>query len=196
MSKYGVDNFDIDIVEECNEYDLNDREKFWIAYYNSYGHSGYNQSEGGENIFHAYGSKNGNAKVNEEDVYFIRECYNNHVDKNSVYEKYYRQKIAIATFQNIWIGLTWRHIHSDVYTKENKEYHRHNTKQINTVIKLPLTEDDITEIKNMYMDKSKSLSDAYKKYEDRINYNTFKDLWYGKTYNKIFQTIHRDGYVK
>lgn len=46
-NKYGQDNFEFSVVEECNESDLNDREIYWINYYDVY-HNGYNQTIGGE----------------------------------------------------------------------------------------------------------------------------------------------------
>lgn len=44
--KYGLDNFNISIIEECSEQDLNDREKYWINYYNTCV-NGYNATLGG-----------------------------------------------------------------------------------------------------------------------------------------------------
>lgn len=39
MQEYGVENFTYEIMENCERNQLNDREKFWIEYYqsNSYG---------------------------------------------------------------------------------------------------------------------------------------------------------------
>lgn len=45
-NKYGEDNFEFSIVEECCEDELDDREIYWIAEYDSY-HNGYNQTLGG-----------------------------------------------------------------------------------------------------------------------------------------------------
>ena len=46
-NKYGEDSFTFDILEECTQDKLNEREMYWIDYYNSY-KSGYNKSLGGE----------------------------------------------------------------------------------------------------------------------------------------------------
>jgi group I intron endonuclease len=50
IKKYGKENFTKEILEECvNEDYLNEREIFWISYYNSRDrHIGYNISEGGK----------------------------------------------------------------------------------------------------------------------------------------------------
>lgn len=45
--KYGIENFEFSILEECSEEQLNDKEKFYIQKYNSY-NNGYNETLGGE----------------------------------------------------------------------------------------------------------------------------------------------------
>lgn len=47
MNKYGIENFIIEIIEQCNHEILSDREIYWINYYNSYG-NGYNATLGGD----------------------------------------------------------------------------------------------------------------------------------------------------
>ncbi len=44
--KYGREHFHIELIEEVEEALLNEREIYWIAYYNSY-HNGYNLTVGG-----------------------------------------------------------------------------------------------------------------------------------------------------
>lgn len=45
--KYGKENFTIETIEVCDSTKLNDREKFYISYYNSY-INGYNSTIGGQ----------------------------------------------------------------------------------------------------------------------------------------------------
>jgi group I intron endonuclease len=47
INKYGIENFKIKILEECNEDVLSDREIYWIEKLNTY-HNGYNATTGGE----------------------------------------------------------------------------------------------------------------------------------------------------
>ena len=47
MRKYGIENFSIELVEECEDNKLNEQEQYWINYYNSY-NNGYNMTLGGE----------------------------------------------------------------------------------------------------------------------------------------------------
>lgn len=48
MRKYGIENFNFEILEECSKGKLDDREKFWIKRYNSTNRDkGYNIEKGG-----------------------------------------------------------------------------------------------------------------------------------------------------
>ena len=52
IRKYGKENFTRTIVEECDNWFLNEREKYWIKYFDSTNHNiGYNVAEGGEGHF-------------------------------------------------------------------------------------------------------------------------------------------------
>ncbi len=44
--KYGIDNFTVEETEECSKEIVNEREIFWIDYYNTF-YSGYNATKGG-----------------------------------------------------------------------------------------------------------------------------------------------------
>ena len=52
FQKYGIENFDFSIIEEIPEEKLNEREQYWIRYYNSYigftNHNGYNMTLGAD----------------------------------------------------------------------------------------------------------------------------------------------------
>lgn len=50
FDKYGIDNFTFEIIELCPKESLNEREKYWIAFYDSY-NNGYNMTQGGEGNF-------------------------------------------------------------------------------------------------------------------------------------------------
>jgi len=46
MRKHGAGIFHIELIEECDNNLLNEREKYWISQYDSYKH-GYNSTPGG-----------------------------------------------------------------------------------------------------------------------------------------------------
>ena len=47
MKKYGYNHFNIEVIEEVSNNLLNEREKYWIKYYDSY-YNGYNSTLGGD----------------------------------------------------------------------------------------------------------------------------------------------------
>lgn len=49
FKKYGIENFSFEKIERVNDEDLDKREKYWIAYYNSY-ENGYNSTLGGRDV--------------------------------------------------------------------------------------------------------------------------------------------------
>ena len=57
FNKYGVENFSVSQIEECDNKDLDNREIYWINYYKTY-LDGYNCTAGGE----------GGIKTYEEDI--------------------------------------------------------------------------------------------------------------------------------
>lgn len=48
MDKYGIDSFVIEVLEECDDELLNEREIYWIQKLNSFGEQGYNCTIGGQ----------------------------------------------------------------------------------------------------------------------------------------------------
>ena len=57
MRKYGVDHFTVEEIEQCREDLLNEKERYWIAYYDSM-MNGYNMTLGGE----------GNSKYTDQEI--------------------------------------------------------------------------------------------------------------------------------
>ena len=47
MNKYGIEHFSIEQIEECHDELLNEREQYWINYYDTF-YYGYNETKGGE----------------------------------------------------------------------------------------------------------------------------------------------------
>jgi hypothetical protein len=48
MNKYGVEHFDIELLEECDISIAEEREQYWIKKLNTYGSTGYNATRGGD----------------------------------------------------------------------------------------------------------------------------------------------------
>ena len=59
IRKYGEENFLCEVIEECETPEqLNEREIFWIAFFNCKQPNGYNQTDGGDGAMDQFGEKN------------------------------------------------------------------------------------------------------------------------------------------
>ena len=125
--KYGIENFDFSVIEECSLEELRKKEKYWIAYFDTF-HNGYNANEGGEDILPMPGEKHPNHKLTENDVIYIRELW---ASKTlSTREMYYEYQhiIGKSGFKKIYTWQTWKNILPELNTKENREWHKNNGK--------------------------------------------------------------------
>lgn len=195
IRKYGLENFDYEVIAELTpeEYTpqlLAELEKFFIKYYNSY-KEGYNATEGGEDEFSNNrvhkGESNGRALLTEEDVKYIRECYNAHIPFREVYKEY-QDKISKRGLQKVWWFDTWKHIYPEYHTEENKYWHSHNAKanspEVAAQNKRVFTEEQVKEMREAYKNgmtpkqiwQKYSPNTAWSTVYNVITYQTYKDI--------------------
>ena len=193
VRKYGFDNFNYEIIatlspEEYSKELLDQMEKFFINYYNSYT-NGYNATPGGdENPNRSQiGSKNGRALLNEEDVRYIRECYNAHIPFKIVYEEY-KDKISKRGLQKVWWFDTWKNIYPEYHTEENKYWHSHNAKANSSEVasnnKKCFTEEQVKQMRYDY-DNGISPKQIWQKYAPDRAWSTVYNTITRKTYKDI-----------
>ena len=102
--KYGLENFSFEIIEHTNNY--NEREKYWIQFYNSY-LNGYNDTPGGEEPPVKYGENHHYAQHSQRDVdEIIKLLQNSKMTTLEIAQKYgYKDDSAI---QRINLGKMWK----------------------------------------------------------------------------------------
>lgn len=96
--KYGKPNFTLEVIEEVEYDNLNDREKYWIEYYDSY-KNGYNSTIGGQNGYKPFKDLNTEFVIKEyeqgKSLRAIGKLFN--VDKQTIKDLLIRNNIAIRT---------------------------------------------------------------------------------------------------
>ena len=179
IQKYGAAAFKFEIIEECSLEQLDEREIYWIAYYNTYKGFGYNCNPGGGN---SRGEHNGRTKLTNEDVAYIRECYDAHLRRKEVYEKF-KDKIAFDSFARIWDGTTWKDIKPEVYTKENKLYYMQHATDGSKSEMAKFTSEEVLQMRERYVNEdAKSI---YNDYKDKCSYQTLQQILWGRTYKDL-----------
>ena len=177
FNKYGIDNFNFEVIEQCSLEQLQEREIYWIEYFDTF-NNGYNMTKGGDGGY-IVGEHNPRAIVTEEDVRFIRQQYANGASKIEVYRTYFSNLLTYNGFAAIWQGKKWTHIMPEVFTKENKERHIHrelagkvNIGQNNPRSKL--TNEQVCDIIKLLEEGKESQTNIAKKFN--VNYNTINTI--------------------
>lgn len=119
MRVIGIDNFYLEVLEECPVEKLNEREQYYIEKYDSW-HNGYNN---GNSSNFLNGENNCNAKMTKQEIENIR-VEQSFMEKNrrEIYEKY-KDKITWTNFLFICKYQTWPDIRPDLNTEEVMSWH-------------------------------------------------------------------------
>lgn len=180
IKKYGIENFKFEILEECLASELSDKEKYYIKLYNTY-LNGYNMTAGGEDN---QGESHPGHKLTEKDVIDIRTRYDNLERRNIVYQDY-KDRIGESGFSKIWKGETWKSIMMNVYTKENKEYHLHDTANRGSKNgRAKITEEDVKNIR-LRRKNGEALKDVYEDYKNKLTKGSFTNIWSYQNWKNI-----------
>ena len=129
LRKYGLDAFEIEILELCSTEELDKKENFYINKYDSF-HHGYNSTLGGQNWsenIHSEeieqkrketrelnqslkGENHPRAKLTNEEVLSIRQRYINGESSTQIYQDYKDRYSSFNTFRRIILGYTYKSI--------------------------------------------------------------------------------------
>ena len=120
LRKYGRDNFDLSILEDNIPKDLlQEREIYWIKYYNAYeDKQHYNSTPGGDlpskNTVHL-GENHGMAILTLEEVKQCRLWYSEGKRSRDIYDNYFSNKLPYNSFLKMWHGITWKFVMPEVF---------------------------------------------------------------------------------
>lgn len=169
--KYGIDQFQVGILELCDISQLDEKEIKYIKIFNTY-KNGYNSTPGGqfwsENI-HAYeieqkrkitreknkslqGQKHPRAKLTDLEVINIRQRYINGEAIKDIYKDYNKIYSNLATFTRIVLGQSYKSIGN---IPEKKDIRHTNGK---------LTANQVKEIRQRYANEKISFAKLGKEY--------------------------------
>lgn len=189
MRKYGIENFTIEVIENCPEEELNEKEEFYIKKYNSYINfeksNGYNMTLGGQNIIETL----------KKPVYYIN--LNNFEIKyyNSISEAHRDTNISFSCIKNE-IKKDNKSLKRDYIFMSKEKYEKikdikqYIYKKYNYIVQLSL---DGSTVINIYRPSSKILADGSNlqtairccKDNELKTYNGFQWCFYEDLKNRI-----------
>lgn len=192
MRKYGIENFIMEKIDETEDFKhLGELERYYIKKYNSTDENfGYNNTYGGES-----NQLDGNprTKLCVCDVEEIRLLYNSKTVGVSEAWKKYKHLISYSAFEKIWEGRTWKLVMPEVYTKENKIWHKTTSKSM-AGEKNPnalYDDEEIIAIRNYYVNHT--LKECYEKFGSKscskASFRALIDKTY--TYLPIYKKVNK-----
>lgn len=170
IREYGLENFYIDILEECPKEMLNEKEVFWIEKLNTF-YDGYNNDFGGELPCYTkehHMTDHGKAKLNIGDVRMCREAYKNGKRAREIYEAFFSDKIAWSGFERMWHGKTWKSVMPEVFLNNP-----HPAQKVSI--------DQIEDIRKRF-DSGEACQKIAREYQGVLGYCTVYNIAHRKTY--------------
>lgn len=124
IQKYGVENFRWEVIEKCKKKDLDEREIYWIEYYDSF-NKGYNCTKGGDGGPVMYGGDHPNWKGGISlDPEYSKKHYDANKEKKKEKMKEYNKQYYEANKEK-------RKEKIKEYYEANKEKKKEKTKEYN-----------------------------------------------------------------
>lgn len=106
IRKYGKDNFIWEIIEECDESQLNNKERFWIKELESNNKTrGYNMTEGGDGYNFGHGENSAGCKITLEQSNLIKQKLKERWTAKQIQEII--PQISNSAIHNINYGISW-----------------------------------------------------------------------------------------
>ena len=163
----GINNFNFSIIEICTADKLDEREKYWISYYNSI-QDGYNLIQGG-NCYR--GQNNIQAKLNDKQVLQIIDLLiNTTLSYKEIADKY---KVSYNTIDLINRCKTWCHLHNFIsnirQTSLNDKKYPHSTCAGENNKSCKITEAQAIKIIELLKNDSRSLAQLSRDLDISLN---------------------------
>lgn len=194
--KYGIENFDFEVLEECSVDCLDELEIYYIKLYDSTNRNiGYNIASGGNTGPIKEGIDNPVAVLTLEIVELIRDLYIKGINKKDAYKEICKKhNINKNTFTDVWSGRTYKGIKYYVYNPKYKgliNKKRRLNKSKNTVTNSKKYVQTIRNQKASGIQKTI----CYKRYQSIMSIHTFNDIWFYRIYPYILPTVENN-YIK
>ena len=183
IKAYGVKNFSWEIIwESDNQNEINQKEQEFIIYYNSLVPNGYNIQKGGLN--NSMGEQNPNAILTEDEAQWILD--NRDKQQELLYNICpFKEKISYTQFKNIYNGLEWGHLKTEVKKANNLSHP--GEKSANS----RYTDQEVYQIREDYKNGI-YYKDAWERSGKKITIESFYNLYNGKGYTNTHMDVYTE----
>lgn len=171
MRKLGIENFYLEVIEECSVNNLNDKEQFYIDKFDSW-QNGYNN---GNSSNFLDGERNLNAKMSEQDIKEIRIRQSYLIENRREIFEDYKDRITWTNFLYICKYKTWPDILKEFNASNIMDWHKRQLG--NEAKKFSLNQ--LEEIVRL-------------RYKEKLSYQKIADIYdkNRKTIERIFTNVY------
>ena len=120
IQKYGIENFEWEVIEKCKKSELDERESYWIEYYDSF-NKGYNCTKGGDGVGIGEDHPNWKGGISSDPEYSKQYYQANKEQKKQYSKQHYKQYYEVNKEKK-------KKYHKQ-YNEENKEKRKQYRKQ-------------------------------------------------------------------
>ena len=179
MQKYGIQCFSLTILEECEQSQLNERERYWINYYKSNNKQfGYNILAGGQDNFALKGELHSQAKLSQSEVNIIKNLLkNSNKNLNEILELF--PFISKSTLSMINQGKSWFDENEKYPLRKLETSHKGSSNG-----RAKFSEKQVMEIRKKYS-MGISPKQLFKEYNNIASQSAISAIIYGKTYKHL-----------
>jgi group I intron endonuclease len=134
MRIYGIDNFNYTVIEQCSDEVANEREQFWINYFNATGDNGYNVCIGGAGV--GTGVNHPKARLNQEQLdLLVNDLKYSGLSNAKLAKKYNCSETTVQFINN---GQAYYNPNLTYPLKKSNRYDKEKIKQIKYALKYEL----------------------------------------------------------
>lgn len=176
IRKYGLENFNYEILAEVeNPKELDDLEIYYIKFFNTQIHNGYNIKPGGEGGSYPCSPEAkeklmwNHGMLSEEEVIFLRKAYAEKKSPSKIYNELYKDKMHYNSFLNIWTGQRYKTVMPEVFTQKKR-----HTKLTEEIVKNIRLDREINKISYDLLAKKYNISKST--IADICKYRTWKNI--------------------
>ena len=162
FNQYGIDNFTFEVIEECEIKKLNEREQYWINYYDCY-NNGYNMSR----------IQNLQSKINWKIVMeIVDDLLNTTLTETNIAKKY---NVSVSLISQINTGRMWT-IKNQIYPIRQKQKKIEQKKTEQKKIKQKKTEQKKKEQKKTEQKQKWTCPLTREQLKDKIRNQSFLEI--------------------
>lgn len=178
MQHYGTDEFSVNVLELCEQKDLNDKERSWVSLLRSSEREiGYNLTEGGQKTFALKGEKHSQAKLNSEQAEEVKKLLRENKLTNAEIARLFN--ISNATISMINQGKVWNYNNDDYPLRKNKIV-MSGERNPNTII----TNEEVMEMRILFSQEGQ-FKTIIEKYSNKYSFSLIRSVIYGEAHKDL-----------